>query len=143
MVFRFKPLKAITNPRSDWSMPISDTLIKDVIKSQMKSTYSTDYVNNVEEKRAFEERCKHITMPTTLKYYEWKAQRELEQKKLHDTTMPVNRPFNYESLYISPTRYGSNILHQQPAYGIVPGCSKFWHDYAGNRQTSFNGSVYS
>ncbi len=135
MIFRFRPLNPITNPKSDWSKPISDTLIKDVIKNQMKSTYSTDYVNNVEAKKAFEERCRLSQMPTTISFMEWKAQRELEQKRLNENKYPINKPFTYESMYISPTRYGSNINHQQPAYGIIPDCSTFWHDY-GMRQTS-------
>ena len=44
MVFRFRPLKPIVNPTSDWSKTIGDTLLTQVIKNQMKSTYATDYV---------------------------------------------------------------------------------------------------
>lgn len=127
MVFRFKPLKVTTNPHSDWSQPIGDKLITQVINNQFKSTYSTDYVNNVEEKQKFEERDKQLLRPTTAaQLLKWKSMRELEQKRSIQP-MPINQPFSYESLYISPTRYGSNIKHQQAAVGIVPGCSRFWN----------------
>ena len=97
MVFRFKPLK-ITNPKSDWSQPITDKLIADVIKSQMKSTYGSDYVNNVDAKREFEERVKNSTMPTTLRYLDWKEQRREEQRRLVEAPLPISNPFSYESL---------------------------------------------
>ena len=42
--------------------------------------------------------------------------------------MPINNPFTYESLYISPTRYGSNKLHQEAAVGITPCISKYWYN---------------
>ena len=45
MVFRFRPFKPISNPNSDWSQSFGDTLISQVIKNQMKSTYGSDYVN--------------------------------------------------------------------------------------------------
>jgi hypothetical protein len=44
MIFRFRPMKPIVNPNSDWSKKLGDTLITQVIKNQMKSTYASDYV---------------------------------------------------------------------------------------------------
>jgi len=37
-------MKPIVNPNSDWSKKLGDTLITQVIKNQMKSTYASDYV---------------------------------------------------------------------------------------------------
>ena len=50
MIFRFKPLKITDDVYSDWSQPIGDKLISQVIQNQFKSVMKTDYVNNVEEK---------------------------------------------------------------------------------------------
>lgn len=150
MVFRFRPLKPVLNPNSDWSKSIGDTLLTQVIKNQMKSTYAQDYViffkdfylnnfvlfnfyfflkiNNVEEKRKFEERAKHELRPSTAALrLQAKKQKEEEASKQMEPIV-YNHPFKYESLYISPTRYACNKLHQTPAVGIVPGCSRFWHD---------------
>jgi hypothetical protein len=45
MVFRFRPMKPVVNYNSDWSQSIGDTLLTQVIKNQMKSTYASDYVS--------------------------------------------------------------------------------------------------
>lgn len=68
-----------------------------------------------------------LRLSTAAQSTQSKKQRE---KDLDNTVEPMhyNHPFKYESLHLSPTRYGCNKLHQTPAYGIVPGCSKFWHD---------------
>jgi hypothetical protein len=128
MVFRFRPLKSIENPISDWSQPVGDQLIAQVIKNQMKSTYSTDYVNNVEEKAKFVEREKQLQRPSySSRVLQWQRSRNSEQLK-HRPPIIFNNPFSFQSIYPSPTRYGSNIKHKQSAYGIVPECSRFWHD---------------
>ena len=44
MIFRFRPMKPIVNPNSDWSKKVGDTLITQVIKNQMRSTYKSEYV---------------------------------------------------------------------------------------------------
>ncbi|CAF0969855.1 unnamed protein product [Brachionus calyciflorus] len=130
MVFRFRPLKPITNSTCDWSRPIGDKLISQVIGNQMKSTYATDYVNNVEEKAKFEERARQITTPSSyMLRSQFKSQKELDQKN-SIPEFQYNDPFTYESMYISPNRYASNLRHQDPAVGIVPGCSRFWKDYS-------------
>jgi hypothetical protein len=111
------------------SQPIGDKLISQVIKNQMKSVMKTDYVNNVEEKAKFEEIERNTIRPSTgAQLMKWKSLKILEQKRSMPS-MPINYPFNYESLYISPSRFGSNIKHQEAAVGIVPGVSKFRHDY--------------
>lgn len=130
MVFRFRPLKSSVNPNCDWSKPIGDKLIAQVIKNQMKSTYKSDFINNVEEKKKFEERARMTEMPSApARLAAWKKERELEMDRSWQP-MHYNHPFKYESLNIAPTRFGSNVLHgcQKPAYGIVPSCSSFWHD---------------
>ena len=129
MIFRFKPLKITDDVYSDWSQPIGDKLISQVIKNQFKSVMKTDYVNNVEEKAKYEEMERNISRPSTgAQLMKWRSLKMLEQKR-NFPPMPINNPFNYESLYISPSRYGSNIKHQEAAIGIVPGVSKFRHDY--------------
>jgi hypothetical protein len=96
----------------------------------MKSVMKTDYVNNVEEKARFEEMERNVLRPSTgAQRLKWKCLKMLEQKRIFQP-MPINNPFNYESLYISPTRYGSNIKHQQAAVGIVPCVTKYRHDFA-------------
>jgi hypothetical protein len=120
MIFRFRPYNITDNPNSDWSKPIGDKLIAQVIKNQMKSTYKSDFINNVEEKAKFEERAKHTLMPSTpARLAQWKKEREAEMDSKW-TPMSYNHPFTYESLNIAPTRFGSNVHHQKPAYGIVP-----------------------
>ena len=131
MVFRFRSGPISVNPNCDWSQPIGDKLLSQVIKIQMKSTYKSDFINNVEKKREFEERAKHTQMPSsTARLAAWKKDREAEMDNAWPP-MHYNHPFKYESLNIAPTRFGSNVLHgcQTPAYGIVPSCSSFWHDY--------------
>ena len=76
-------------------------------------------------KAKFEERAKHILNPSTASQ---KLKKKRDQEKKVNEPIIYNDPFSYESLYIAPTRYGCNKLHKQPAIGIVPGCSKFWHD---------------
>lgn len=136
MVFRFRPLKLETNPRSDWSRPIGDKLISQVIKNQMKSTYASDYVNNVEEKAKFEERARQITTPSSyMLQSKFRSDRELDLK----SSIPdfkYNDPFTYESMYISPYRYASNLRHQEPAIGVVPACSSFWKNYGRTNSNS-------
>lgn len=128
MVFRFRPLKLVNNPNSDWSQPIGDKLLSQVIKNQMKSTYSSDYINNVEEKRKFEERARQNTrLSSAALQAQWKSERELEQKN-SIPSFQYNDPFTYESSYISPNRFASNLRHQEPAVGIVPGVPKFWNE---------------
>lgn len=130
MVFRFRPYKFSENPNCDWSKPIGDKLLAQVIKNQMKSTYKSDFVNNVEEKKKFEERARQTLMPSNpARLAAWKKEREAEMDRSW-APMNYNHPFKYESLNIAPTRFGSNIIHgcQKPAYGIVPSCSTFWHD---------------
>lgn len=132
MVFRFRPLKLETNPRSDWSRPIGDKLISQVIKNQMKSTYANDYINNVEEKAKFQERARQITNPSSyMLQSQFRSQQELD-KKNSISEFKYNDPFSYESIFISPSRYASNMRHQEPAIGVVPGCSSFWKNYARN-----------
>lgn len=129
MVFRFRPLKPITNQSCDWSRPIDDKLITQVINNQMKSTYASDYVNNVEEKAKFEERTRQILMPSSYQLRsQFRSQKELDQKSSYPE-FKYNDPFSYESMYISPNRFASNLRHQDPAVGIVPGCSKFWKEH--------------
>ena len=129
MVFRFRPLKLTNNPNSDWSQPIGDELIAQVIKNQMKSTYATDYVNNVEAKAKFAEKEKHTQQASSsARMLKWRKQRESELNK-GVAPFEYNDPFNYESLHISPPRYASNSKHKKPAFGIVPECSKFWHNF--------------
>ena len=130
MVFRFRPHAISTNPNCDWSQPIGDKLITQVIKNQMKSTYKSDFINNVEEKKKFEERARMTERPSNpARMAAWKRDREAEMDQSWNP-MHYNHPFKYESLNIAPTRFGSNIIHgcQTPAYGIVPSCSSFWHD---------------
>jgi hypothetical protein len=120
MVFRFRPLKPIENDNSDWSQPIGDKLISQVIKNQMKSVYASDYVNNVEEKAKYEEEAKHVTrLSSAARQSAWRKQKELEQKN-SIPPFEYNRPFTYESLNISPTRFGSSIRHRRAANGILP-----------------------
>lgn len=135
MVFRFRPYNPSSNPNCDWSQPIGDKLISQIIKNQMKSTYKSDFVNNVEEKKKFEERARMSMRPSMpARMAEWKRERESEMDKTWNP-MQYNHPFKYESLNIAPTRFGSNKLHgcQTPAYGIVPSCSSFWHDHPANK----------
>ena len=128
-MFRFRPLKLTKNPNSDWSKPIGDELIAQVIKNQMKSTYATDYVNNVEEKAKFEEKSKHTLQPnTSARMLQFRRQREHEISKSFKP-FEYNDPFTFESVNISPSRYGSNKKFEKAAFGIVPECSKFWHNY--------------
>lgn len=129
MIFRFRPLKITEDVHSDWSRPLGDKLISQVIRNQMKSVMKQDYVNNVDEKARFEEMEKNISRPSTgAQLMRWNSLKMLEQQR-SIPPMPINYPFNYESLYISPSRYGSNIKHQQAAVGIIPGASRFRHDF--------------
>ncbi len=135
MVFRFRPYNPSNNPNCDWSQPIGDKLISQVIQNQMRSTYKSDFINNVEEKKKFEERARQTLRPSApARMAAWKRERETEMDKSWEP-MHYNHPFKYESLNIAPTRFGSNKLHgcQTPAYGIVPSCSSFWHDYPAKR----------
>lgn len=125
MVFRFRPLKLTANPNSDWSQPIGDKLLSQCIKSQMKSVYSSDYVNNVEEKAKFEEQAKNtLRLSSVARKAEWAKQKELEQKS-GVQPFQYNHPFSYESLHISPTRFGSSRRYVQPAQGILPNVSRY------------------
>ena len=135
MIFRYKPHKMSQYPlEDDWSRPISDKLIKQVIQNQMKSTYSSDYVNNVEQKQIYHETYKHLSKPSTIsRLIELKAIRDQEFSK-----QPLNKPFTYESLFNNPTRYGSNIRHQDAAQGIVPSCSSFWYEQTGSQASVRN-----
>ena len=122
MVFRFRPYNLSKNQNCDWSRPIGDELISQIIKNQMKSTYKSDFINNVEEKAKFEERAKQTQTPSTpARMAQWKKERESEMDRAWQP-MNYNHPFKYESLNIAPTRFGSNVIHgcQTPAYGIVP-----------------------
>merc|ERR1712127_656050 len=97
----------------------------------MKSTYKSDFINNVQEKRNFDERCRLTQRPSNpARLAARKKEREAEMDKSW-APMNYNHPFKYESLNIAPTRFGANALHgcQTPAYGIVPHCSSFWHEY--------------
>jgi hypothetical protein len=127
MTFRFKPMKEIVNPCSDWSQQIGDKLLSQVIQSQMKSTYASDFVNNVEEKAKFEERMRQATRSSTAAAARWKP-------NYGQQTFPpfqYNQPFNYESVNISPTRYGCNKYFTKKAVGIVPEVSRYWVNYSG------------
>ncbi len=82
----------------------------------------------MEEKARFDERAKQVLRPSTaVQKYTAKKKR---QQELDESVAPMtyNHPFTYESLHLSPTRYACNKMHKVPAMGIVPGCSKFWHD---------------
>ena len=125
MVFRFKPMKPVTNPCSEWSQPLGDKLLSQIITNQFKSTYATDFVNNVEEKAKFEERARQNMRPSTSG---WKSVRNLEQTF---EPMQYNQPFSYESLNISPNRYACNRFSTKPAVGIVPEVSRHWINYSG------------
>ena len=82
----------------------------------------------MEQKARFEERAKQVLRPSTAaqKY----AAKKKRQQDLDESVAPMtyNHPFTYESLHLSPNRYACNKMHKIPAMGIVPGCSKFWHD---------------
>jgi hypothetical protein len=125
MIFRFRAgshaqLATTTTSDSEWSKSIDDKSIAQVIKNQMKSTYANDYINNLEEKIRLEEEAKHSRKIKDSNNF---------KRASSSSSFLHNVPFSYESLYISPTRYGSNRLHKVPAYGIVPECSRFWHDF--------------
>lgn len=133
--FRFKPTKEETEARAkraargDWSVPIHDSIIKGVINYQMRSTYGSDYVNNVNRKREIQERQEKLQMPTTQQHLARKSEREQDLKtRFENRPIPTNQPFSYESHLISPFRFASNIRNRDAAYGIVPSCSAFWHD---------------
>jgi hypothetical protein len=132
MVFRFKPMKEITNPTSDWSQPIGDKLLSQVIKSQMKSTYASDFVNNVEEKAKYEERTRQLaSRPVTAA---GAARWRTSVRNSADPVYPqfqYNVPFNYESVNLAPTRYGCNKFFTKKAVGIVPDCSRYWINNSG------------
>jgi hypothetical protein len=130
MVFRFKPINKTTNTDSPWSQPIGDKLISQIIRNQFKSTYSASYINKVEEKEEFKERARYV--PKTAPYQRtirWRSMQQIRDDErggcAKSAVFNARNPFNYETLYSSSTRYGSNILHQQPAVGIVPQCNTF------------------
>jgi hypothetical protein len=129
MVFRFKPLKSLTNPNSDWSQPLGDKLLSQIIQNQFKSTYATDYVNNVEEKAKFEEKERQMLRPSTAAVVRWKSERELEQQ--HYEPFKYNDPFTYESMNIAPKRYACNKYFTKQAVGIVPEVPNFLINYSG------------
>ena len=124
MVFRFRPLKINNQYQSLLSRgytQIEDNLIERAIKNQMRSTYATDYINNVEAKRRFEEEKKHLVDTSHLKYVKNARKNTIEPNQQFEPFY-YNNPFSYESLNIAPTRYGCNKNHQKAAIGIVPDC---------------------
>jgi hypothetical protein len=132
MKFRFKPMKEITNPTSNWSQPIGDKLLTQVIQNQMKSTYASDFVNNVEEKAKFEERVRQLSSsrPTTAAPGRWQNGARYHSQQTFEP-FQYNAPFSYESVNISPTRYGCNKYFTKRAVGIVPECSRYWINQSG------------
>lgn len=129
MVFRFKPMKQITNPNSEWSLPIGDKLLSQIIQNQFKSTYASDYVNNVEEKARFEEKVRQAEAANNMR--RCKSAKYSSQSTQQFEPFKYNTPFNYESLNISPTRYACNKVFNKQAVGIVPELSKYWLNYGG------------
>lgn len=120
MVFRFRPLKKSLHDSSDWSQPIGDKLLSQVIKNQMKSVYASDYVNNVEEKAKFEEEAKHAQRLSSAARANANKRQKDDELRNSMPTYQYNNPFTYESLNLSPNRYGSSIHHRRVATGILP-----------------------
>jgi len=67
----------------------------------MRSTYKSDFINNVEEKKKFEERARQTLRPSApARMAAWKRERETEMDKSWEP-MHYNHPFKYESLNIA------------------------------------------
>lgn len=124
MIYRFKPLKLTENSENDWSKQIGNELIAQAIRNQMRSTYSTDYINNVEEKQKFEERARQKMYLSNSSY----NLDSTKNKQQNPDRLQSTYSHDYEDLNSKPGRYVSNRRHQEAAVGIVPECSKFWHD---------------
>lgn len=123
MVFGFRkqknhpPTTSVHSSTYKWSPPIGDKLLSQCIRSQMRSIYSSDYVNNVELKAKFEqenaskERFNNNNNNTDL---------SKKPSKQEYPSFEYNHPFTYESLNIAPTRFGSSRKYIRTAQGILP-----------------------
>lgn len=109
MIFRFRsPLKYPSQTDATPTL-IGDKLLSQCIRAQMRSIYSTDYVNNVEAKKKLQQ--EQALRPATATPDSVKQEFPLFQ---------YNHPFTYESLNISPTRFGSSQRYMRKARGILP-----------------------
>ena len=122
MIFRFRPPSKTYAPHPSssfaspsFSSPISqsDLLLSHCIRSQMKSTYGTDYVNNVESKAKYQ-------LEDQLKQRRSSSSAAASRDPHPNYSFEYNHPFTYESLHISPTRFGCRSKSIRTAQGILP-----------------------